>query len=156
MKSTIILAAASFAVLAAPTAAFAGDRDKISGHELRKDQANVAKQEQDLREAQAYGSNKDVRKQEKDLRQAHKELRQDRRDAYRAGVYARPAGYRDRAWANGDRLPSSYYARTYWVEPTRYSLAPVYNGDRWVRVNRDVVRVSPNGTVREVRRNWFY
>lgn len=153
MKPIILLTAASIAAIAS-TSAFA--EDNVSHRELRKDRAEVAKQEQQLRDAQAYGSAKDVRKQQKDVREARKELRQDRRDAYRAGVYTRPAGYRARAWTNGERLPASYYGQRYQVASSQYGLTQVYNGDRWVRVDRDVVRVSPNGTVREVRRNWFY
>ena len=151
MKRTIILAAASIAVLTA-TSALAAD---ISRHELRHDRAELARQQQDLRDAQTYGSRHDVRKQREDVRDARRELREDRRDAYRAGMYVRPQGYRARSWAAGDRLPSSYYGQRYQVEPSRYGLASANGGERWVRVDRDVVRVSRDGTVREVRQGWF-
>ena len=152
----IILAAASIAALGGATTAYANDHDSVSRRELNKDADNVAKQREDLQDAQMYGDRHDVKRETKQLHKAQTELRQDRRDAYRAGVYTRPAGWRDHSWAMGERLPASYYGETYWVEPARYGLAPVGRGERWVRVDRDVVRIAPDGTVREVRRGWFY
>ena len=97
-----------------------------------------------------------MRDARKDLREAERDLARDRRDAYRAGAYVRPAGWRARTWTTGQRLPASYWASRYWVEPARYGLRPAARGERWVRVDRDVVRISPNGTILETRRGWFY
>lgn len=152
----IILAAASLAALGLSAAAYADDHDTVSRHELAKDRANVEKQREDLEDAQAYGDRHDVRRETRQLHNAQRELHQDRRDAYRAGLYTRPAGWRDHAWVVGERLPASYYGETYWIEPSRYGLVAVTGGERWVRVDHDVFRVAPDGSVREIRRGWFY
>ena len=70
--------------------------------------------------------------------------------------YVRPAGWVERTWVIGDRLPDTYVAETYVVEPVRYKLATPADGERWVRVDNDVVRIGADGTVREIRKGWFY
>ena len=155
MTRTIILAAASLAALTASTVAFADDHDKVSRSELRHDQRRVAEEQSDLATAYKVGNKDNIADQKRDLASAKRELREDRHDAYRAGIYRHPRGYRMHNWGVGERLPASYYGRSYRVDSHRYGLPTAGRGERWVRVDRDVVRISPNGTVREVRHTWF-
>lgn len=153
MRGRLILAGVALASLAAP--ALADDHDKVSRSELRHDEKRVAEEQKDLSDAYKLGDRKNIADQKRDLADAQRELRQDRRDAYNAGLYHRPRGWRTHSWAVGERLPAGYYTRTYWVTPGRYGLAAPARGERWVRVDRDVIRIAPDGTVREVRRSWF-
>lgn len=77
---------------------------------------------------------------------------------YRAPVrYVYPRGYRAYQWRVGYRLPSSYYAPSYYVNYNSYGLPPPPYGYRWVRVDRDVVLVAiASGLIRDVLYGLYY
>ena len=58
----------------------------------------------------------------------------------RYGVYHRPAGYYERTWHRGDRLPVAYYQRPYVIGNYHdCGLRAPPRGYQWVRVNGDAV-----------------
>ena len=58
----------------------------------------------------------------------------------RYGAYHRPAGYYQRTWSRGDRLPVAYYQRPYVIADYRdCGLRAPPRGYHWVRVNGDAV-----------------
>lgn len=58
---------------------------------------------------------------------------------YNAGRYQRPAGYQQRHWTQGQRLPASYRGRAYVVDHSRYGLRAPPRGYQYTRVDNDVV-----------------
>lgn len=149
MTKTFILFAA---IAAVATPALAQD---VTREDIRQDRKQVQHDEKKLDSAQKYGSDREVARRAANLADSQAQLHADHQ-VYRAGVYARPAGWTERVWVAGDRLPASYYARTYWVDPARYDLTVAPEGEHWVRVDHDVVRIGADGTVREIRKGWFY
>jgi len=103
-KSLLALSALSIlgATIAA-TPALAGDRDRVSRGEIRRDRQDVREERREYRQALRYGDRRDVREERGEYRDARRELRQDRRDlqrsygyrgdGYRGGYYAAPAYY---------------------------------------------------------------
>ena len=155
----IIIAALAAAALT-PVAASAQ-----SYGEVRGDQRQLERERRELREARRYGSRDDVRDERRDVRGARQELREDWRDyrrthgdVYRRGAYVGPRGYRYRPVTVGYRFQPAYYGRNYWInDPYAYRLPRVGANERWVRYNRDVVRVDiRNGRVLAVLNGFFY
>ncbi|MFC3711799.1 glycine zipper 2TM domain-containing protein [Sphingoaurantiacus capsulatus] len=98
-KSLLALSALSMigAVVAA-TPALAGDRDRVSYREIRRDVREVREERRDYQRALRSGDRREIREARRDLRGAERELRQDHRDlrraqAYRGGGYYAPAYY---------------------------------------------------------------
>ncbi|WP_293881360.1 RcnB family protein [Sphingomonas sp.] len=77
---------------------------------------------------------------------------------YRAGQYQMPRGYSQRRWSYGERLPSSYYARNYWISNfLLYSLFAPPSGFVWVRVGNDAFLIDRfDGEIIQARYNVFY
>ncbi len=77
---------------------------------------------------------------------------------YRAPVrYVYPRGYRAYQWRVGNRLPTSYYQRNYYVDYSAYRLPPPPYGYYWIRVDRDVVLVSiASGLIRDILYGLYY
>jgi Ni/Co efflux regulator RcnB len=71
--------------------------------------------------------------------------------------YRHPRGQTMREWNSGDRIPSGYRTRTYYVtDYKRYDLRKPPRGHSWVRVGNDVVLVrSNNGKIADVVRARF-
>jgi len=61
---------------------------------------------------------------------------------YAAGRYQRPAGYQQRHWRYGERLPPSYRGRAYVVDHRRYGLSAPPRGYQYTRVDNDVVMTA--------------
>jgi Ni/Co efflux regulator RcnB len=77
---------------------------------------------------------------------------------YHAAAYQPPAGYADRQWRYGQRLPASYYASNYWIaDYVMYALFAPPPGLIWVRVGNDALLVDQNtGDVVQVQYGVFY
>ena len=75
------------------------------------------------------------------IRALHRNFTAPRR--FHNGAYARPAGWYAHRWAYGERLPSGWYGRDYWI--VNFSLFglvyPPY-GYEWIRVGDDAVLVD--------------
>jgi len=71
--------------------------------------------------------------------------------------YLPPRGYYSHRWAVGHRLPSTYYARPYYVDYRAYGLAPPPRGHHWVRVDNDVFLVAlTSGLIANAIHDLFY
>lgn len=67
---------------------------------------------------------------------------------YHAARYQRPAGYQDRQWRYGERLPAAYRTRAYNVDYNRYGLQAPPSGYQYTRVGNDVALTSTtNGLI---------
>jgi Ni/Co efflux regulator RcnB len=77
--------------------------------------------------------------------------------SYKIGPYHRPAGWRARNWAYGQRLPRAYWASQYiladyWL----FALEVPPAGYEWVRVGDDAILVSiTNGEILQVEYGVF-
>lgn len=120
-KSLLALSALSIlGATVAATPAMAGDRDRVSRGEIRRDRQDVREERREYRQALRYGDRRDVREERREYRDARRELRQDRRDLQRA------YGYR------GDGYRGGYYAA-----PAYYGGKPYYAGYRGDRRGND-------------------
>ena len=159
MKRMILAAVA--ATILMPAGAQAQDT-----RELRRNQRELQRDRQDLRDAQRYGDHRDVREARQELREDRQEAREDwrawhrdHRDVYRRPAYRGPAGYRYRPVAVGQRFAPGYYGRDYRIDDYRtYRLPqPRYGYQNWVRYGNDVVLVDTrSGRVVEVYNRFFY
>ncbi|MCC6594080.1 MAG: RcnB family protein [Xanthomonadales bacterium] len=71
--------------------------------------------------------------------------------------YYYPRGYSYRSWTIGYRLPSVYYAPTYYIDWRSYGLTSPPWGCYWVRIDRDVLLVEiATGEVVDILRGFFY
>ncbi len=71
--------------------------------------------------------------------------------------YVRPNGYKVRTWRNGDRLPSTYRTRQYYVDYRQYHLNAPPRGYQYVRVNNDVVLTAiATGVIASVITGLYY
>jgi Ni/Co efflux regulator RcnB len=72
--------------------------------------------------------------------------------------YSQPAGHTSGSWWGvGTRLPAAYYAPNNSVDYRRYRLPEPKQGDRWVRVEKDVYLVnSASGQIRDALYELFY
>ena len=77
---------------------------------------------------------------------------------YRApSRYYYPRGYSSRSWSIGIRLPSAYYAPSYYLDYNYYGLAAPPYGCYWVRADRDVLLIDiGTGEVVDVLHGFFY
>jgi Ni/Co efflux regulator RcnB len=77
---------------------------------------------------------------------------------FHVAAYRRPAGYQARRWAFGQRLPSAYFARDYWISNFwLYGLMQPWDGYEWVRVGDDALLVDVDtGEVIRVEYDVFY
>lgn len=94
-------------------------------------------QQRDARQFDRYEQRVD-RDDRRDVRADNRyERRAERR--YAAGRYQRPAGYQQRHWSRGDRLPASYRSRAYVVDHRRYGLPAPPRGYQYTRVDNNAV-----------------
>jgi hypothetical protein len=110
----------------AATPALAGDRDRVSRGEIRRDRQDVREARRDYRQALRYGDRRDIREERRDYRDARRELRQDRRDLQRA------YGYRGNAYRGGYYAAPAYYGgNPYYAHGGNpYAAGPYYAGYR--------------------------
>lgn len=133
--------------------------------EARRSQERVRQERQDLRDAQRYGTRRDVREQRQDVREARREAREDWRDyrrnnrqVFTPGRYYAPRGLAYRPVTSGVVLNRGFYGQRYVIaNPYRYRLPAATGVQRWVRYGNDVLLVNTrNGRVLEVIRGFFY
>ena len=157
MRKMII--AGLLAATLTPTIASAQDR------ELRHDRRDIREEQRDVNRAIRNGdSPREIRDERRDVRDARREYREDWRDhrrsnpgAYRGPAYVGPRGYAYRQIGVGYRFQPEYYDRRYWVDAPRYHLAAPGRYERWVRYNRDVVRIDiRNGRTLQIIGGFFY
>ncbi len=154
------LAAATLMPVVSPGAAGAQ-----SYGEVRRDQREQRQDRRDVQDARRDGNRGDVRDARRELREDRQETREDWRDyrrthgdVYRRGAYQAPRGYRYRPVTVGYRFAPVYYGRNYWInDPWTYRLPRAAANERWVRYDRDVVRVDlRSGRVVAVLNGFFY
>ena len=77
---------------------------------------------------------------------------------FHAGNYRGPSGYSYRHWSFGDRLPSIYFARDYWLADFLiYGLMEPPYGYEWVRYGPDALLIDlDTGEIVRVEYNVFY
>lgn len=124
----ILTAAAAISVLASAGAASAAP------HDQRRDHRQVERLERQYDRAERQVDRAERRA---DRAEARYERRAERR--YHAGRYQRPAGYQQRHWRHGDRLPASYRSRAYIVDHRRYGLPAPPRGYQYTRVDGNAV-----------------
>lgn len=133
--------------------------------EARRSQQEVQRQRQDVRDAQRYGTRRDVREERQDVREARREAREDWQDyrrnnrrIYTLPRYAAPRGLAYRPARVGVALAPAFYGQRYWIaDPYRYRLPRAVANQRWIRYGNDVVLINPrNGRVLRVINGFFY
>lgn len=71
--------------------------------------------------------------------------------------YYYPRGYNARHWSVGVRLPSVFYAASYYLNYSTYGLAPPPWGCQWIRVDSDVMLVEQStGEVLDMLYGFYY
>ena len=77
---------------------------------------------------------------------------------FHAGSYRGPSGYSYRHWSYGDRLPSIYFVRDYWLlDFLAYGLFDPPYGYEWVRYGPDALLIDlDTGEIVRVEYNVFY
>ena len=77
---------------------------------------------------------------------------------FRVGSYRGPSGYSYRHWSYGDRLPSIYFVRDYWLlDFLTYGLMDPPYGYEWVRYGPDALLIDlDTGEIVRVEYNVFY
>jgi Ni/Co efflux regulator RcnB len=77
---------------------------------------------------------------------------------FRVGAYHGPRGFSYHRWSYGDRLPSSYYARQFWLfNAIAYGLFSPPPGLIWVRYGDDALLIDQyTGEIVQVRYDVFY
>lgn len=79
----------------------------------------------------------------RDRRYDWRSYRDRDRARFHIGIYIDPFGWNYRDWDIGWRLPSRYYASTYWIrDPWMYRLPNVYGPYRWIRYHQDVLLID--------------
>jgi Ni/Co efflux regulator RcnB len=142
-----------------PSLAYAQSAHEIrhNEREVRRDQAEVAR---DLRRGDYQEAREDARELREDRREARedwREYRRTNREAFRAGTYRGPRGYRYRPVATGYRFAPTYYGTRYAIDPSTYRLPRAGANQRWVRYGNDVALVNlRNGRVLTVYRDFFW
>ena len=134
-----IVTAAIAAVIASTSLGVASAADAQSrGHGPRHEQRADRQDRKEFRQDQRQ----DRREFRQDQRQENRAFARYQRATrhYNAGAYRRPAGYVQRSWAYGQRLPASYRTRTYVVNNYgSYGLRAPPRGYQYTRVGNDVV-----------------
>lgn len=77
---------------------------------------------------------------------------------YRVGAYHGPRNFQYRRWSYGERLPSAYYARSFWLlNAISYGLFSPPPGLIWVRYGDDALLIDQyTGEIIQVRYDVFY
>ena len=77
---------------------------------------------------------------------------------FRAGSFRAPSNYNYRRWSFGQRLPSSYLSRSFWLtDAIAYGLFAPPPGLIWVRYGPDALLVDQyTGEIVQVRHGVFY
>jgi Ni/Co efflux regulator RcnB len=158
MRNVIIIG-----LLAATVASTAASAQ--SAAEVRRSERDVREEQRDLQNARRYGDRGDVRDERRDVEQAQQELREDRRDARRAGNYpayrqayvAPYRGWNYRPVAAGYRLHPAFYGPRYVIaDPVQYRLPVAGRHRQWIRYGNDLVLVDlRNGRVIETVRQRY-
>ncbi len=91
-----------------------------------------------------------------DMRQFRRVVRAERR--YHAARYYAPPGYQYRRWSYGQRLPSIYFARNYWLTDfLTFGLFAPPQGYVWVRYGGDALLIDEyTGEIVQVQYGMFY
>ena len=89
--------------------------------------------------AQPYQNNRDHRGQGGYSQSDNNQWERNAPRRYQAGRYQAPRGYQARHWRRGERLPTNYRSRAYYVDYRAYHLAPPPRGYQYTRVGNDVV-----------------
>jgi Ni/Co efflux regulator RcnB len=91
-----------------------------------------------------------------DIREYRKNITAERRFHY--GEYRQPAGYAYRRWTFGERLPSIYFARQYWIPNYwNFGLAWAPEDCQWVRFGPDALLIDiDTGEIIQVVYGVFY
>lgn len=62
-----------------------------------------------------------------------------------------PPGQAKKIWGRGERLPTTYFTSTYYIQPTRYRLPAAPPGSRWVLVDdRAYLAQTQTGLISQV------
>jgi len=77
---------------------------------------------------------------------------------FHIGVYHAPRGYHYRRWTYGERLPSIFFGRDYWIgDFGAYGLMPPPPGYVWVRYGPDALLIDEyTGEIVQVQYGAFY
>jgi Ni/Co efflux regulator RcnB len=77
---------------------------------------------------------------------------------FRSGRYSAPHGYQQRRWGYGERLPSQYFVRDYWISNfLMFGLFAPPSDLIWVRVGDDALLIDRySGEIVQVRYGVFY
>jgi Ni/Co efflux regulator RcnB len=77
---------------------------------------------------------------------------------FHAGPYRSPLGWRYRRWVFGERLPSIYFGRSYWITDfLAFALVAPPDGYVWVRYGPDAVLIDQyTGEIIQVNYGVFY
>jgi Ni/Co efflux regulator RcnB len=77
---------------------------------------------------------------------------------FRSGRYNAPRGYQQRHWGYGERLPSEYFVRDYWISNfLMFGLFAPPSDLIWVRVGDDALLIDRySGEIVQVRYGVFY
>ena len=77
---------------------------------------------------------------------------------FHAGAYHRPHGYYAHRWSFGERLPTAFFVRNYWIDDFYdYGLMDPPPGTVWVRYGDDALLVDEyTGEVIQVEYNVFF
>lgn len=120
-----IVALTALTMLATPVAAMAGDRDRVSREELRKDRRDVREERREYERALRRGDRGDIREERREYKDARRELREDKRDWRRYGAYDynRP----------DPRYGNRYYADRYYRDGRYYGPQRLSYNDRIYR-----------------------
>lgn len=96
------------------------------------------------------------RRRATDYRDYHRNFNAPRR--YRAPSYVRPRGWYSHRWTYGERLPSAFFVRNYWITDFfNFGLMDPPYGTTWVRYGSDALLVDEySGEVIQVSYNVFY
>ena len=91
-----------------------------------------------------------------DIQALHRNEQSQKR--FRSGNYRAPQGYRTRHWTYGERLPSTYFLRNYWITNfLTYGLFAPPSDLIWVRVGNDALLIDrDSGDIVQVRYGVFY
>lgn len=100
------------------------DRAEVSRGELRENSRRLIEERQDLRQAQAYGTPQDIRRERRDVRQATREARQDSRDWQRGRQFS---------YNRPDPRYNGYYADNYYRGGAAYRPYRLSSQDRIYR-----------------------
>lgn len=77
---------------------------------------------------------------------------------FHGGSYLQPTGYQYRHWGHGERLPSAYYGRNYWI--SNFLMVGLFAPPPelvWVRVGDDALLIDRySGEIVQVRYGVFY